>query len=69
MPKVRTWYFEVWNEPNLDGFFAGTQQDYFDLYKVTAKAIKDVSPGIQSRRAGDGRLCMGSRVYPVLLEK
>jgi xylan 1,4-beta-xylosidase len=42
--EVRTWYFEVWNEPNLDGFFAGTQQDYFDLYKVTAQAIKDVSP-------------------------
>jgi xylan 1,4-beta-xylosidase len=42
--EVRTWYFEVWNEPNLDGFFAGTQQDYFDLYAVTARAVKDVSP-------------------------
>ena len=42
--EVRTWYFEVWNEPNLGGFFAGTQQDYFDLYAVTARAIKSVSP-------------------------
>jgi xylan 1,4-beta-xylosidase len=42
--EVRTWYFEVWNEPNLDGFFAGTQQDYFDLYAITARAIKTVSP-------------------------
>jgi xylan 1,4-beta-xylosidase len=42
--EVRTWYFEVWNEPNLRGFFDGTQQDYFDLYAVTARAIKDVSP-------------------------
>jgi xylan 1,4-beta-xylosidase len=42
--EVRTWYFEVWNEPNLDGFFAGTQQDYFDLYAVTARAIKSVGP-------------------------
>jgi xylan 1,4-beta-xylosidase len=42
--EVRTWYFEVWNEPNLDGFFAGTQQEYFDLYAVTARAIKSVSP-------------------------
>ncbi|HVZ85567.1 MAG TPA: glycoside hydrolase [Polyangia bacterium] len=42
--EVRTWYFEVWNEPNLDAFFVGTQQDYFDLYAVTAKAIKSVSP-------------------------
>ena len=42
--EVRTWYFEVWNEPNLSGFFAGTQQDYFDLYAVTARAVKSVSP-------------------------
>jgi xylan 1,4-beta-xylosidase len=42
--EVRTWYFEVWNEPNLDGFFAGSQQDYFELYRVTASAIKSVSP-------------------------
>jgi xylan 1,4-beta-xylosidase len=42
--EVRTWYFEVWNEPNLDGFFAGKQEDYFRLYDVTAKAIKSVSP-------------------------
>jgi xylan 1,4-beta-xylosidase len=42
--EVRSWYFEVWNEPNLRGFFDGTRQDYFDLYAVTAHAIKDVSP-------------------------
>jgi xylan 1,4-beta-xylosidase len=42
--EVRTWYFEVWNEPNLtDGFWAGTQQQYFDLYAATARAIKSVS--------------------------
>jgi xylan 1,4-beta-xylosidase len=43
--EVRAWYFEVWNEPNLtDGFWAGTQQQYFDLYAATARAIKSVSP-------------------------
>jgi hypothetical protein len=43
--EVRTWYFEVWNEPNLtDGFWTGTQQQYFDLYAATARAIKSVSP-------------------------
>jgi xylan 1,4-beta-xylosidase len=42
--EVASWYFEVWNEPNLkDGFFTGTQQDYFKLYKETAEAIKSVS--------------------------
>jgi len=26
--EVRTWYFEVWNEPNLTpGFFTGTQEE------------------------------------------
>ncbi len=41
--EVRKWYFEVWNEPNLDGFFFhGTQQQYFDLYKITAQTIKKV---------------------------
>jgi len=42
--EVKTWYFEVWNEPNLDGFWAGTQQDYFKLYTYSARAIKSVNP-------------------------
>ncbi|WPV65375.1 GH39 family glycosyl hydrolase [Chitinophaga sp. LS1] len=41
--EVKTWYFEVWNEPNLDGFWAGTQEDYFKLYTYSAKAIKSVN--------------------------
>jgi len=40
--EVKTWYFEVWNEPNLSGFWAGTQQQYFRLYKYTAEAIKGI---------------------------
>ena len=42
--EVRQWYFEVWNEPNLDGFWSGTQVEYFKLYEVSARAIKSVSP-------------------------
>jgi xylan 1,4-beta-xylosidase len=42
--EVKTWYFEVWNEPNLkDAFFTGDQAEYFKLYNYTAKAIKEVS--------------------------
>jgi xylan 1,4-beta-xylosidase len=42
--EVSQWYFEVWNEPNLD-FWAGEpkEQTYYQLYDVTAKAIKAVS--------------------------
>ncbi len=55
--EVATWYFEVWNEPNLDGFWIGdkkgktdeefykyAQQEYSKLYASTAKAVKAVSP-------------------------
>ena len=42
--EVEQWYFEVWNEPNLDFFWSGTQAEYFRLYDVTAKAVKSVSP-------------------------
>jgi xylan 1,4-beta-xylosidase len=42
--EVQQWYFEVWNEPNLSGFFHGTQDQYFDLYDLSARAIKAVCP-------------------------
>ncbi|MGI8415532.1 MAG: GH39 family glycosyl hydrolase, partial [Nakamurella sp.] len=29
--EVATWGFEVWNEPNLEVFWAGTQDEYFRL--------------------------------------
>lgn len=42
--EVKTWYFEVWNEPNLSpGFWTGTQEDYFKLYRYSANAIKSVN--------------------------
>jgi xylan 1,4-beta-xylosidase len=40
--EVSTWFFEVWNEPNLKAFWTGTQADYFKLYRFTAEAIKEV---------------------------
>lgn len=41
--EVASWYFEIWNEPNLADFFAGTQAQYFELYARSAQAIKSVS--------------------------
>jgi xylan 1,4-beta-xylosidase len=42
--EVAKWYFEVWNEPNID-FWAGDpkQATYFELYDHTARALKKVS--------------------------
>ncbi len=46
--EVRSWFFEVWNEPNLDGFWEkADQKAYFELYDVTAKAIKAVDPALR----------------------
>lgn len=43
--EIRTWFFEVWNEPDLQHvFFSGSQQDYFELYAHTVKAVKSVDP-------------------------
>lgn len=41
--EVQSWRFEVWNEPNLDGFWTGgSQPNYFKLYETTVRAIKGV---------------------------
>lgn len=40
--EVRTWYFEVWNEPDLDCFFKGSMKDYYRLYAATVEALKSV---------------------------
>jgi xylan 1,4-beta-xylosidase len=46
--EVRRWYFEVWNEPNLAGFWEGADQKaYFDLYDSTARAVKSVDADFQ----------------------
>ena len=47
LDEVRNWYFEVWNEPNLNfypkaGFFDGTKSDYFNLYRLSVRAVKSV---------------------------
>jgi xylan 1,4-beta-xylosidase len=42
--EVATWYFEIWNEPNID-FWGGVprQRSYFELYDHTARALKRVN--------------------------
>jgi len=46
--EVSQWYFEVWNEPNID-FWTGrpAEQTYFELYDHTARALKAASPRIR----------------------
>ena len=46
--EASQWYFEVWNEPNLD-FWAGEpkQATYWQLYDHTARALKQISPRLR----------------------
>ncbi|HUX44587.1 MAG TPA: hypothetical protein VMV57_07550 [Terracidiphilus sp.] len=63
--EVRTWYFEVWNEPNLSGFWeGGDQKAYFALYDLTAKTVKAVDPKL---RVG-GPATAGAAWVPEFLE-
>jgi len=46
--EVRSWYFEFWNEPNLDGFWERADQAaYFDYYARTARTIKAIDPALR----------------------
>ncbi len=46
LAEVRNWKFEVWNEPNIS-FWAGSQGEYFELYRQSALAIKKVDADLQ----------------------
>jgi xylan 1,4-beta-xylosidase len=46
--EIRRWYFEVWNEPNLAGFWEGADQKaYFDLFDATVRHIKQIDPQLK----------------------
>jgi xylan 1,4-beta-xylosidase len=62
--EVSQWYFEVWNEPNID-FWGGAprQASYFDLYDHTARDLKSVSPRL---RVGGPATAAASWIVPFL---
>jgi xylan 1,4-beta-xylosidase len=46
--EVAQWYFEVWNEPNLDFWLGNPKEDtYYELYDQAARAVKRVSPRLR----------------------
>ncbi|WP_462221035.1 GH39 family glycosyl hydrolase [Ferruginibacter sp.] len=40
--EVESWWWELWNEPN--GYWKGTQEEFFKLYDYTADAVKRALP-------------------------
>ncbi len=44
--EVESWYWEVWNEPDI-GYWQSTPEEYFKLYDYSADAVKRALPGIR----------------------
>ena len=61
--EVRQWFFEVWNEPNLDSFWASNQAQYFKLYEHSVRAIKGVDPAL---RCGGPATAKSAWIQPFL---
>lgn len=40
--EIERWYYEIWNEPNLNSFWDGTKSQYFELYRVSVQRIKAI---------------------------
>ncbi len=39
-------YLEIWNEPNMEMFYTGTMESYFELFEKTADRIHRDYPGV-----------------------
>lgn len=44
--EVKSWYFELWNEPDIP-YWHGTFEDFNKLYDYTAAAVKAVHPDLR----------------------
>ena len=55
--EVESWPCEIWNEPNLPGFWEHADKDkYLELYRATVLAVKEVLPGM---KVGGPAICGG----------
>ena len=42
-PEAESWYWEVWNEPNIS-YWRGSQADYFKLYDYAVEGVRRALP-------------------------
>ena len=55
--RVEAWPCEIWNEPNLPGFWEKADKPkYLELYRATVQAVKEILPGM---RVGGPAICGG----------
>ena len=43
--EVERWYFEVWNEPNLDFYWSATPESFYQMHDYAIDAVKRALPG------------------------
>jgi xylan 1,4-beta-xylosidase len=63
--KVIRWKWELWNEPDIKGYWLGTEEEYFKLYDYTAAAVKDALP--ETQIGGNAVTQSGTRGTPFLI--
>lgn len=47
LDEVKTWYFEVWNEPDIKAFWYGSEEEYYDLYEISYNVIKEIDKDLK----------------------
>ncbi len=51
--ELRSWHFEIWNEPDMEGiFWSGSRQEFFDFFQATWEAIKSFDPELRAGGCG-----------------
>ena len=70
LDEVAKWYFEVWNEPNID-FWVGDpkQATYFELYDHSAAAVKRVSTRLRVGGPATAQAAWADAFIPHCVEK
>ena len=59
--EVKSWYWELWNEPDLDYYWLGTVEEFTRLYDYTAAAIKAAHPDLRVGGPGTTNPILGQR--------
>jgi xylan 1,4-beta-xylosidase len=65
MERVSKWYWEVWNEWDYSGFWAGgNEQKYYEMYKAAVQGATEAYPEIKI--GGPSSTNAGGRIAPFL---
>lgn len=59
--EVKSWYWELWNEPDLDYYWLGTIEEFNKLYDYTAAAVKAAHPDLRVGGPGTTNPIQGRR--------